>query len=536
MTKAEQAGRLAGDLPRPGDRFSPGRSPPPCHDRLGTSTPSTPLVGILAVKRRFTCPSVRVLARSEDAIRLSSDQMGPHPPVPSSPAGTSTGRHRQFSPAQVLVLSFLGLTLSGALLLRLPISAAREPLSLLDALFTATSAVCVTGLIVVDTPNDLTLFGQLVVLLLIQLGGLGYMAVTTVVGVALGRQLSLHERLTLQEALNVYSMEGLGRFVLTVLKLTLAFELAGALILTVRWTSEYGLGQAAYYGLFHAVSAFNNAGFALFSDSLMRFRGDWIVNLVVTTLVICGGLGFVVLTEIGRVRAYRRLSTHTRLVITVTAALLVASTALIWVIERSNPRTLASIGVGEGVLAAYFQAVMPRTAGFNTLDIGAMLPASLFVMTLLMFIGAAPGGTGGGVKITTFSIMVAVIWAMMRGDAEPTLLRRRMPPPLIARALSICLIGFLALNIVAGLLLVTEGRDLLPTLFETTSAFGTVGLSMGEAGAAVSLAGHFSGAGKVLLIGMMFMGRIGPLTLAVAIARGRHVQRVRHPEGKFLIG
>ena len=445
-------------------------------------------------------------------------------------------RRRQFSPAQVLVLSFAALIASGAILLRLPISAAREPLTFLDALFTATSAVCVTGLTVVDTPNDLTVFGQIVVLSLIQLGGLGYMAITTVVGVALGRQLSLHERLTLQEALNVQTMEGLARFVLTVLKLTLAFELTGALILTAWWVSEYGLGRAAYYGLFHAISAFNNAGFALFSDSLIRFRGDWVVNLVVTTLIICGGLGFVVLTEIGRVRRYRRFSTHTRLVITLTTALIVVTTALIWFIEHNNPRTLQPLGLGEGLLASYFQAVTPRTAGFNTLDIGAMQHASLFLLILLMFIGAAPGGTGGGVKISTFSITVAVIWAMVRGAPEPTLLERRIPASLIARAFSICLIGFLALNIVAGLLLVTQGRELLPTLFETTSAFGTVGLSMGEAGAPVSLVGHFTGAGKALVIAMMFMGRIGPLTLAVAIARRRELARVRHPEGKFLIG
>ena len=462
--------------------------------------------------------------------------MGHRSKVVTPIAGMSIRSRRQFSPAQVLVLSFTGLIVSGAILLRLPISAARAPLTLLDALFTATSAVCVTGLIVVDTPNDLTVFGQLVILLLIQLGGLGYMAITTVVGVALGRQLSLHERLTLQEALNVHSLEGLARFVLTVLKLTLAFELTAAAILAARWAGEYGLGQAAYLGLFHAVSAFNNAGFALFSDSLMRFRGDWIVNLVVTTLVICGGLGFIVLTEVGRVRQYRRLSTHTRLVLTLTAALIVVTTALIWFIERNNPGTLAPLGIGEGLLAAYFQAVTPRTAGFNTVDISAMLPASLFLLILLMFIGAAPGGTAGGVKISTFSITVAVIWAMVRGNAEPTLLRRRIPQPLIARAFSICLIGFLALNLVAGLLLATEGRELLPTLFETTSAFGTVGLSMGEAGAPVSLAGHFSGVGKVLVIAMMFMGRIGPLTLAVAIARSRQIQRVRHPEGKFLIG
>jgi trk system potassium uptake protein TrkH len=197
---------------------------------------------------------------------------------------------------------------------------------------------------VVDTPQDLTVFGQVVVLSLIQLAGLGYMAVTTVVGLALRRQIRLHERLTLQEALNVQTMDGLARFVLTVLKLTLAFELTGALVLTAWWAGEYGLGRAAYYGIFHAISAFNNAGIALFSDSLVRFRGDWVVNLVVTTLIISGGLGFVVLAEIGRVRRYRHLSTHTRLVITLTATLIVVTTALIWFIEHNNPCTLQPLG------------------------------------------------------------------------------------------------------------------------------------------------------------------------------------------------
>lgn len=443
---------------------------------------------------------------------------------------------RSFSPAQVLVISFVALIATGTVLLSLPVSAGRAPLSAVDALFTATSAVAVTGLVVVDTPSDLSLFGQIVVLLLIQLGGLGYMAITTVVGVALGRALTVHERLTLQEALNVQTMEGLARFVVTVLKLTLVFEAAGAAILTLHWMGDYGLARAAYYGVFHAVSAFNNAGFALFPDSLMRFRGDWIVNLVVTALVIAGGLGFVVLTELKRVRGYRRLSLHTRLVLMLTAGFTVSATVVILLIERHNPATLGPLGFTEALLAAFFQAVMPRTAGFNTLDIGAMMPASLFVILILMFIGAAPGGTGGGVKITTFSITVAVIWAMVRGRVEPTLLRRRLAPILVARAFSICLLGFLALNVVAGLLLVSEGRQLLPTLFEATSAFGTVGLSTGEAGAPISLAGHFSTAGKLLLVGMMFMGRVGPLTLAVAIARGARPARIRYPEGKFLVG
>jgi trk system potassium uptake protein TrkH len=442
---------------------------------------------------------------------------------------------RQLSPSQVLVSGLAVLIGAGTLLLWLPASAAAQPLALVDAFFTSVSAVCVTGLIVVDTPNDLSLFGQLVVLFLIQAGGLGYMSITTVVAAAVGRRLSVQERVTLQEALNVQTMEGLIQFVLTVLKLTLVFELIGALVLTARWTGEMGIGRAAYVGLFHAVSAFNNAGFALFSDSLIRYRGDWIVNLVVCALVISGGLGFVVLTELGRRRRGGRLTVHTRLVLTMSAFLIVAGTLAIFVLERTNPRTLGPLGPAEAVLASLFQAVTPRTAGFNTLDIGALMPPTLFLLMILMFIGAAPGGTAGGVKVTTFGITVAALWATVRGMEEPTIFRRRLAPSLVARAFFISLIAFLALNGVAGLLLVSEGRGLLPTLFETASAFGTVGLSTGE-GTPLSLAGHFSATGKLLVAAMMFMGRIGPLTLAVAVAHGGGRPPIRYPEGRILVG
>lgn len=388
----------------------------------------------------------------------------------------------------------------------------------------------------VDTPNDLSIFGQTVVLLLIQAGGLGYMSITTVVAVAIGKQLTVHERLALQEALNVQTMDGLIRFVLNVFKLTLAFEIIGALVLAFRWTGQMGLGRALYAGLFHSVSAFNNAGFALFSDSLMGFRDDPIVNATILTLIVCGGLGFVVLTELGRFGTTRRLSVHTRLVLTMSSVLVVGTTAAIFVLEHRNPLTIGNLGVSQGLLASFFQAVSPRTAGFNTLDIGAMMPATLFLLMVLMFIGAAPGGTGGGIKVTTFGITVAALWATVRGRQDATVFKRRLPPELVARAFFISLIAFLALNGVAALLLITEKRALLPTLFETVSAAGTVGLSTGEAGAPVSLAGHFSAVGKLLLIATMYMGRIGPLTLAVAVAHGGTPPRVRYPEGQVLVG
>jgi trk system potassium uptake protein TrkH len=331
-------------------------------------------------------------------------------------------------------------------------------------------------------------------------------------------------------------MDGLIRFVVNVFKLTLAFETIGAFVLAVRWMEEMGLARALYFGLFHSVSAFNNAGFALFSDSLVGFRDDPIVNATILTLIICGGLGFIVLTELGRLPQTRRLSVHTRLVLTMSAALVIGTTFAIFVLEHRNPQTIGNLALPQGLLASFFQAVTPRTAGFNTLDVGAMAPATLFLLMVLMFIGAGPGGTGGGIKVTTFSITVAALWATVRGRHDATIFKRRLPPELIARAFFISLIAFLALNGVAALLLITEARPLLPTLFETVSAAGTVGLSTGEAGAPVSLAGHFGPVGKLLVIATMYMGRIGPLTLAVAVARGGTPPRVRYPEGKILIG
>lgn len=424
-------------------------------------------------------------------------------------------------------------------MLSLPVSAAAgHHVALIDALFTSVSAVCVTGLVTVDTAVDLSVFGQAVVLVLIQAGGLGYMTLSTVFAAALGRSVTLQERLTLQEALNAQNMEGLVRFAGTVLKLTLAIEGIGALLLALRWWPSLGAGQALWYGLFHSVSAFNNAGFALWSDSLVSWRGDLTVNLVITALVIAGGLGFFVWAEVLGARTRRvRLSVHTRLVLAATAVLLTIGTVALLALEAGNGRTLGPLSWGDRLLAAWFQSVTARTAGFNTIDIGAMTPAALFVMMALMFIGAAPGGTGGGVKITTFSITMAALWATVRGADETVIFKRRLAAEVVAKAFFISLIAFVALNVVAWLVLLSEGRDLLKTLFETTSAFGTVGLSMGEDGAPVSLSAFFSPTGKLLIMVMMFTGRIGPLTLAIALARrsaGR--ARLQYPEGKILIG
>lgn len=443
------------------------------------------------------------------------------------------------SPPQLLAASILGLIGLGTIVLVLPASGAGgNSIGLLDAFFTATSAVCVTGLIVRDTSVDFSTFGQFTIMMLIQLGGLGYMTISTVLASLLGRSVTMQERLTLQEALNLQDLEGLVRFAGTVLKLTLAFELTGTAILAVRWWSELG-PKALWYGLFHSVSAFNNAGFALWSDNLIGWRADVTVNLVITMLIICGGLGFFALSELTSVRMRKiALSLHTKIVLTATGALLVGGTLAILALEWENPRTFAAgWPLGERVLASWFQSVTARTAGFSTMDNGAMTAPALFVTMALMFIGASPGSTGGGVKTTTFSITVAALWATVRGDEEPHLFNRRIPAELVAKAFFVSLIAFLGLNAVAGAVLVTQARDLLPTLFETTSAFGTVGLSMGQNGSAVSLSAFFTPSGKLLIAGMMFMGRVGPLTLALALAsRGARGAKIRYPEGKVLIG
>jgi trk system potassium uptake protein len=444
---------------------------------------------------------------------------------------------RSLAPSQLLALHVIGLIAVGTAALVLPAAAAPgRPLSFVNALFTSTSAVCVTGLVVVDTANDLSLFGQIVVMLLIQAGGLGYMTISTLVAVALGKRVTLQERLTLQEALNIHSREGLLKFAGTVLTLTLAFELGGAGILAVRWAPDLGIVDGFYFGLFHAVSAFNNAGFSLFADNLVRYRGDLTVNLVITTLIICGGLGFLVLSEVLRLRRRATLSVHTKIVLAITAVLIVGGTLTFFALEHGNPRSLGPLGMGEALLASYFQAVTPRTAGFNTLDIGGLFPPTLFFLILLMFIGASPGGTGGGVKTTTFGITMIALWATVRGKTEARIFHRRLSPELVARAFFISLTAFLALNLVSWLVLLSEGHDLLEIWFETTSAFGTVGLSTGRQGSALSLSGHFSAVGKLLEVVMMYLGRVGPLTLAVAFAGGAQRARLHYPEGKVLIG
>lgn len=438
----------------------------------------------------------------------------------------------RLSPPQILVLGFAAIIFIGTALLMLPISTSTgEPLEFIDALFTSTSATCVTGLVVVDTGTTFSSFGEIVIMLLIQIGGLGFMTMATLFALALKRRISLKDRLILQEAMNQSSMEGIVRLIRRVLLYSLIIEACGALILSIRWAFDMPIGRAIYYGVFHAVTMFNNAGFDLFGDfrSLTGYVYDPVVNAVVMFLIVSGGIGFIVLSDLIDFRKQRRLSLHSKVVLTMTATLLLVGFIVILIFEFTNPRTLGSLNWGGKFFGALFQSVTPRTAGANTIDITGLRQATQFFIVILMFIGASPGSTGGGIKTTTFTIMVGAVIAMMRGREDIVMFRYRLAQERVLKALTIALLALLLVLTVSMILSTTEEGDFLEILFETTSAFGTVGLSMG-------LTPDLTVFGKVLISITMFAGRLGPLTLAYALGPKKGKELYRHPEGKMIIG
>ncbi|MDA8234412.1 MAG: TrkH family potassium uptake protein [Clostridia bacterium] len=438
----------------------------------------------------------------------------------------------KLTPARILVMGFAGVILLGALLLTLPVTTVDgEGLKFLDALFTATSAVCVTGLVVVDTGTTFTVFGKVVIISLIQIGGLGFMTMATLFFILIGKRIGLKERMLMQEALNQVSMEGIVRLTKYVLLATLIIEGIGALILTLTWLDDLGMPKALWYGLFHSISSFNNAGFDLFGEfrSLTGFVNDPVVNLTVSSLIILGGIGFTVMADVYRKRSFRKFSLHTKVVLSITGLLLVFGTVMIFLLEQNNPKTLGPLGLGGKILASYFQAVTPRTAGYNTLDMAGLTSATLFLIVILMFIGASPGSTGGGIKTTTFGSLVAAVWAMITGKPDVEIFQRRLHQDMIYKSLSITTIAGLLVIVVTMLLSITEKADFLMVLFETVSAFGTVGLTMG-------LTPQLSALGKLLIILTMFAGRLGPLTLAFSLAYKQQKAVIKQPEEKIIVG
>ncbi|OMD40819.1 MULTISPECIES: TrkH family potassium uptake protein [Paenibacillus] len=431
-----------------------------------------------------------------------------------------------------MVLGFASIILIGALLLMLPISSTSgNAVSFIDALFTSTSATCVTGLVVLDTGTTFTFFGKTVIMLLIQVGGLGFMTMATLFAMMMKRKISLRDRLILQEAMNQGSMEGIVRLIRRVLIYSLVIEGCAAVLLSIRWAFDMPLGKAIYFGIFHAVSMFNNAGFDIFGDfrSLTDYVYDPLVNIVVMFLIVSGGIGFIVMSDLVEFRVKRKLSLHSKVVLSTTAGLIVIGALVIFIFEFTNQRTLGNLNFGGKILSAFFQSVSPRTAGANTVDIAGLRQASQFFMVILMFIGASPGSTGGGIKTTTFTIMIGAVIAMLRGREDVVLFRYRLAQERIYKALTLTLLALLLILSVSMVLSTTEDSNFLAILFETTSAFATVGLTMG-------LTPELSIIGKILICLTMFAGRLGPLTLVYALGPKQGKPLYKHPEGKIIIG
>jgi trk system potassium uptake protein TrkH len=436
-------------------------------------------------------------------------------------------------PPKTLVLGFAMIILAGTILLTLPAATVdSQGLPWLDAMFTATSATCVTGLVVVDTGTTFTLFGQLVILSMIQVGGLGFMTFATFFALIMRKKISLRERLLLQESLNQVSIEGVVRLAKMVLIFSAITELLGGLLLAIRFSFDMPLGKAIYFGLFHAISNFNNAGFDLMGEfsSLTKYVEDPTVNLVVCLMITLGGIGFMVVNELYEYRHTRRLSLHTKVVLVTSAILVAAGALLIFLLEYTNPKTLQPLSPMGKVLASLFQSITPRTAGSNTLNVPDLQQSTLFLIIILMFIGASPGSTGGGIKTTTFATLVGAVLAQVKGKEDVIFFRQRILPHMIYKSLTVTMSGLFLVMLVTMILSITEvGADFLMILFEATSAFGTVGLSMG-------LTPSLSPIGKTIIAFTMFAGRVGPLTIAFALAQRKQKEYYRYPKGKIMIG
>ncbi|WP_068983617.1 MULTISPECIES: TrkH family potassium uptake protein [Lysinibacillus] len=439
----------------------------------------------------------------------------------------------KLNPPKILVLGFATIILIGTLLLTLPISTENgQGLSFLDALFTATSATCVTGLVVVDTGDTFSVFGELVILFLIQIGGLGFMTFATLLFLLLGKKISLKERLLLKEAFNNITMAGLVKLVRRILLFTAVIEIIGGLILSIRFSFDMPVGKAIYYGFFHSISNFNNAGFDLMGgfNGLTEYVDDPFIVLTICALITIGGLGFIVINELYEYRETKRLSVHSKIVLTTTLILTVGSTFLIFLFEYGNSKTIGPLSEWGKFLGSLYQAVTPRTAGSNTLPIGDLTQSTLFLIILLMFIGAGSGSTAGGIKITTFALLVATMWSQIRGKEDVVLFRRRIVNETILKALTVTMCGMMIVILVTFVLSITEqGHSFMMYLFEATSAFATVGLSMG-------LTPELSPGGRLVIILTMFAGRLGPLTIAFAITKRRKSEAFRHPKGNIMIG
>lgn len=440
---------------------------------------------------------------------------------------------------RTICLGFLAVISIGTFLLVLPISTSggawNDPIV---ALFTATSAVCVTGHVVVDTGTYFSTWGQVVILALIQVGGLGYMTANTFLILLLGRKFKLKEKMAIQQALDRQGMHGGRQMIRSIIATTLIFEITGIFLLLLNFHAQYGWSHGLWLAIFHSISAWNNAGFSLFSDNLMSYQASLGINLIIPALIIFGGIGYEVIFEIytwfrdrlDHKAGLLTFSLNFKIVTTTTIRLLLFGTIALFLIEVKTSPEYFDLNFGQQVLVAWFQSVTARTAGFNTVDIGAMSNTALFMIIALMFVGGSPGGTAGGIKTTTARLLTGITKSSLQGKEEVLLYERQVPPSLIMKAVAVT-VGSAVVVIFATIMISIADRDVnfIRILFEVVSAFATVGLSTG-------ITASLSLVSKVILIITMYVGRVGILLLMAAIIGDPKPTTVHYPEENLLVG
>ncbi|MGI5945772.1 MAG: TrkH family potassium uptake protein [Lachnospiraceae bacterium] len=441
---------------------------------------------------------------------------------------------RQLSQTQFIAYGFLVMILIGTLLLMLPIaSRSGESQGFLDCLFTAASASCVTGLIIADTWSNWTVFGQLVILTMIQIGGLGFITIGVFISIILRRKIGLKERGLMQESVNTLQLSGVVKLARKIILGTALIEGIGAILLSIRFVPRFGLVKGIYYGIFHSISAFCNAGFDLLGCdtpymSLTGYSTDWLVNLVIMSLIVIGGLGFIVWDDLSRKGLqFKSYMLHTKIVLLTTLALIFGGALLIGISERDN--LMADMGWGERILTSLFASVTARTAGFNTIDIASMRPASKLLTIFLMYIGGSPGSTAGGVKTTTLIVLLLYLGSTIKRTHGVNIFGRRLEEDSIMRASCICTINLCLALTVATIILMMQNLDAMDVLLETFSAIGTVGMSSG-------ITRELNVFSRIMVILLMYCGRIGSLSFALTFTQNMKLAKVRLPEEKITIG
>ena len=439
---------------------------------------------------------------------------------------------KKLSHSQILAGGFFIIILIGAVILNMGFSSAKgENISFLDALFTSTSSVCVTGLIVADTSTYWSDFGKFVIMILVQIGGLGFMTLATLGVLISGERLSYSEKLLIQDSLSSEKTSGILKFSKKIVLVSLFIEFVGAICLSIAFVPEFGFVKGICYGIFHSVTAFCNAGFDIMGNfsSLTAYFNNPIVNISIMLLIILGGLGFSTIFDINRKRSFKKFKLNTKIILITTAILIVIPTFLFFIFEMDNPKTLGTMNFGEKILASLFQVVSPRTAGYNTIDLSQMHDSTKFLTIILMFIGGAPASTAGGLKITTFALIIISVYCLFKQKSEIEIFGRTVPFKNLNKALVSLVIGFTLVITGTMIILSYSDFDFLTVLYEVTSAYATVGLTLG-------ITTKLNAICKITLIILMFMGRVGSLTVLYSFIKTDSKKKYKYPKEEINIG